>query len=141
MWWLNAGVAPLYLDYQLAVAIDDTVIREWNGDGTLAAALYLTRSGELPRRDWVAAQLGLGTAASTELLAGRPSTPMADRGAIVCVCHGIGENDIAAAFEAGAATVTAIGKATCAGTNCGSCRPAIARLLEASNDTEKEAAE
>jgi len=111
------------------------------GDGTLAAALYLTRSGELPRRDWVAAQLGLDTAASTELLAGRPSTPMADPGAIVCVCHGIGENDIVAAFEAGAATVTAIGKATCAGTNCGSCRPAIARLLEASNDTEKEAAE
>ncbi|MBB4859994.1 assimilatory nitrate reductase catalytic subunit [Novosphingobium chloroacetimidivorans] len=111
------------------------------GDGSLAAALYLTRSGDLPRRDWIAAQLGGGEAHPVELLAGRPSTPMVERGAIVCVCHGVGEKDIAAAFEVGAATVAAIGAATCAGTNCGSCRPAIARLLEACNAREREAAE
>ncbi|VWX53833.1 nitrate reductase [Novosphingobium sp. 9U] len=110
-------------------------------DGSLAAALYLTRSGELPRRDWIAAQLGGTDAQPAEWLAGRPSTPMVDRGAIVCVCHGIGEKDIVTAFTAGAATVAAVGVATCAGTNCGSCRPAIARLLDACNTREKEAAE
>ena len=46
-----------------------------------------------------------------------------------------------AAALAGAATVEAIGKATCAGTNCGSCRPEIARLLESCLTVEREAAE
>ena len=109
--------------------------------GALAAALYVTRSGELPPRDWAAAQLGQQGPSATELLAGRPSTSAPDRGAIVCVCHGIGENQIHAAARCGAATLDAVGTATCAGTNCGSCRPAIARLLEAALTRHQEAAE
>ncbi|MEP7223314.1 MAG: molybdopterin-dependent oxidoreductase [Novosphingobium sp.] len=97
--------------------------------GTLCAALYLTRSGQLPSREWAAEQLGLDSASATELLAGRPSTPAPDRGAIVCICHGVGSCQIASAALAGSATVACIGKETRAGTNCGSCRPAIARLL------------
>ena len=100
-------------------------------DGRLSAALYLTRSGQLPLRDWAAAQLGTQTALPAELLAGRPSTPEPERGPIVCVCHGVGEQMIAASVNAGAATLEAIGIATRAGTNCGSCRPAITRLLAA----------
>ena len=110
-------------------------------DGTLAAALYVTRSGQLPAREWAAAQLGMAEASPAELLAGRPSTPAPDRGPIVCVCHGVRHAEIAAAACAGAATVEAIGKTTCAGTNCGSCRPAIVRLLEAVFSLEAEAAE
>jgi assimilatory nitrate reductase catalytic subunit len=110
-------------------------------DGALTAALYLTRSGTLPPRDWAAGQLGQGEASAAELLAGRPSIPAPDRGAIVCVCHGIGEHAITAAACSGAATVEAVGKATCAGTNCGSCRPAIARLLEAALTEHRVAAE
>jgi assimilatory nitrate reductase catalytic subunit len=109
--------------------------------GEVLAALYCTRSGELPRRGWIAAQLGVAQVGAAELLAGRPSTPLRDRGAVVCICHGVGEKDIATAYQAGAATVAAIGAATCAGTNCGSCRPSIARLLEACNASQKEAAE
>jgi assimilatory nitrate reductase catalytic subunit len=108
--------------------------------GGLAAALFVTRSGKLPQRDWAAAQLGMAEASGAELLAGRPSTPAPDRGPIVCVCHGVGERDIIAAACAGAATVEAIGKSTCAGTNCGSCRPAITRLLSAALTLETEAA-
>ena len=99
--------------------------------GRLSAALYLTCSGELPPRDWAAAQLGTVTALPAELLAGRPSTPEPDRGPIVCVCHGVGEQVICAAVIEGSHTLDAIGKVTRAGTNCGSCRPAIARLLSA----------
>jgi assimilatory nitrate reductase catalytic subunit len=110
-------------------------------DGALAAALYVTRSGELPSRDWAAAQLGVANASPAELLAGRPSKPAPDRGPVVCVCHGVGEYEIAAAANAGAQTVATVGEATCAGTNCGSCRPAIARLLEAANALQAEAAE
>ncbi|MCT2398784.1 nitrate reductase [Novosphingobium mangrovi (ex Huang et al. 2023)] len=110
-------------------------------DGSLIAAAYLTRSGKLPDRNWVAGQLGLGEASAAELLAGRPSTPLPDRGAIVCVCHGVGELDIADAAGNGAATVAEVGACTRAGTNCGSCRPAIAKLLETFATLEKEAAE
>jgi assimilatory nitrate reductase catalytic subunit len=99
-------------------------------DGTVVAALYLTRTGTLPSRDWAAEQLGVGTASGPELLAGRPTTPAPDRGPIVCVCHGVGSLTIRAAICAGAASAEAVGKATQAGTNCGSCRPAIARLLD-----------
>jgi assimilatory nitrate reductase catalytic subunit len=109
--------------------------------GALLAALYVTRSGQLPGRDWAAAQLGMAEASALELLAARPSTPAPDRGPIVCICHGVGEKDIAAAALAGAQTVEAIGCDTRAGTNCGSCRPAIARLLAATLAQEREAAE
>ena len=111
------------------------------GDGSLLAALYLTRTGQLPDRDWVSAQLIDGQASGAELLAGRPAAPMRERGPIVCVCHGIGTSDIRAAICAGARSVAAIGAATAAGTNCGSCRPAIARLLRAETaEAEEEAA-
>ncbi|SLJ96803.1 nitrate reductase [Novosphingobium mathurense] len=109
--------------------------------GSLVAAAYLTRSGELPARGWVAEQLGLDEASTAELLAGRPSAPLPDRGAIVCVCHGVGERDIELAVSEGAATVAEVGGCTRAGTNCGSCRPAIARLLETCSTLEREAAE
>jgi len=109
-------------------------------DGRLEAALYLTRRGHLPPRDWVAAQLG-AVPAGPELLAGRPAAPQPDRGPIVCVCLGVGANAIRSAACAGAATVAAVGSATGAGTNCGSCRPAIARLIgTALNETEEAAA-
>ena len=104
-------------------------------------AIYLTRNGQLPDRDWIIAQLRQCEASPVELLAGRPAKPAPDRGALVCVCFDVGTVAITAAAVAGAATVEAVGQATCAGTNCGSCRPAIARLLEAALTLEAEAAE
>jgi assimilatory nitrate reductase catalytic subunit len=109
--------------------------------GLLVAALYVTRTGELPSRDWAAAQLGELADTPAELLAGRPSTPAPDRGAMVCVCHGIGEKQIVEAATQGATSVGAVGKVTCAGTNCGSCRPAIARLIESLRAPVLETAE
>jgi assimilatory nitrate reductase catalytic subunit len=149
--WLHdlAGSGAVDLDallpggYRLEVADQARGMRRLavlSEDGALSAALYLTRSGELPPRDWVAAQLGSNHASPTELLAGRPSKPAPHRGPVVCVCHGVGEYQIAAAAQAGAATIEAIGEATCAGTNCGSCRPTIARLLEATRTMLTEAA-
>lgn len=105
-----------------------------DGTGRLVAALYVTRSGTLPSRDWIAGQLGQAGVATPELLAARPSTPAPDRGPVVCVCHGIGASQILAVVEDGAATVAAVGQACGAGTNCGSCRPAIARMLREWNE-------
>ena len=99
--------------------------------GYLDAALFVSRNGGLPPRDWLVAQLGGGDAAPNELLAGRPATPAPDRGPIVCVCFDVGMRTIIDAIAARAlASVEAVGSALSAGTNCGSCRPAIARMLE-----------
>ena len=111
----------------LARGMRRIVVRE--DGGVLLAALYMTRTGQLPPRDWAEAQLGTGSADAAELLAGRCAAPQPDRGPIVCVCHGIGSNQVRAAVDQGACSVAAIGAATSAGTNCGSCRPAISALL------------
>ncbi len=151
LWWSRSRVTRGWL-YELAgngAIAEDTLLPEGNrleaadlvrgmrriavldDDGALVAGLYLTRSGELPARAWVAGQLGKVEAGSAELLAARPSSPVRDRGPIICVCHDVGARDIVAAALAGAVGVAAIGEATRAGTNCGSCRPAISRLLAA----------
>ena len=41
----------------------------------LRAAIYLTRNGQLPDRDWIIAQLRQCEASPVELLAGRPAKP------------------------------------------------------------------
>jgi assimilatory nitrate reductase catalytic subunit len=108
-----------------------------SADGTLAAALFFTRSGNLPDREWIAAQLSADTASAPELLAGRPAIPAPDRGAIVCVCFDVGTKTILGAIaEQNLTSVEAVGAALNAGTNCGSCRPAIRALLESVKELE-----
>lgn len=109
--------------------------------GHLLAALFLTRTGELPQRDWIMQQLGSDQTTAAEWLAGRPSTPLPDKGPIVCVCHDVGEQQVLAAVAEGATDVAAVGACTAAGTNCGSCRPIIARLIEDYRGHLQEAAE
>jgi len=97
--------------------------------GRLTAALFVTANGELPPRDWLIAQLGAPEVAPT-LLAGRAPGAAPDRGPIVCVCFDIGMRTIIHAIaEQKLTDVAAVGKALNAGTNCGSCRPAIANLI------------
>lgn len=105
-----------------------------DAEGRLAGALFITRTGQLPPREWIARQLGAGEAALPELLAARPGTPVPDRGPVVCVCHGIGARQILAIVEQGNGSVADVGRACGAGTNCGSCRPAIARMVREWND-------
>jgi assimilatory nitrate reductase catalytic subunit len=98
-------------------------------DGRLAAVLFVTETGELPARDWLIAQLTADRVAPT-VLAGRAPGAQVDRGAIVCACFDIGTTTILTAIrDQQLADVAAIGRALKAGTNCGSCRPALARLI------------
>ncbi|MEO0591925.1 MAG: (2Fe-2S)-binding protein, partial [Pseudomonadota bacterium] len=108
--------------------------------GGLEAAVFVTRAGDLPAREWVAAQLGASIRDASEVLAGRPREAAPDRGAIVCVCHDIGALEINAAISGGAGSVAAIGNACRAGTNCGSCRPELSRMLEEWDDAIKDGA-
>ncbi len=103
--------------------------------GKLSAVLFVTHSGELPSRDWLIAQLDAPQVAPT-LLAGRAPGAAPDRGAVICSCFDVGLKTIVAAIsEQQLADVAAIGKALNAGTNCGSCRPALARILTETNQT------
>jgi assimilatory nitrate reductase catalytic subunit len=122
-------------------------------DGRLAAALFLTRNGTLPSRDWIAAQLASAEESDAPtLLAARPKVAAPDRGApdrgapdrgaIVCVCFDVGVKQIVSAIASQRLdSVDAIGAALHAGTNCGSCRPALAKLLSETTLPQLEAAE
>ncbi|MEM0943200.1 MAG: (2Fe-2S)-binding protein, partial [Pseudomonadota bacterium] len=64
------------------------------------------------------------------VLAGRPGRDRPDPGATVCGCFEVGVNTILAAItDQGLSNVDQIGAALQVGTNCGSCRPELARLL------------
>jgi assimilatory nitrate reductase catalytic subunit len=119
-----------------AISYDDPAAgshREaWQCSGRLERVLFFTAAGRLPPRDWLAdlfADDELRPEARAALLFGRPPGPPVDRGVIVCACLKVGSRQILAACAAGAASVEAIGAATGAGTNCGSCRPEISRML------------
>ena len=114
-----------------------------DAEGRLAAALYLTRQGDLPSRDWIAVQLvGDDPADAASLLAARPKVAGPDKGPTVCVCFNVGAKEIASAITRQSLTsLDEIGRALNAGTNCGSCRPAITKLLAEMWAPDLEAAE
>lgn len=64
------------------------------------------------------------------LLAGRAGAEERDRGPTVCACFEVGLNEIVEAVTSGGCTsVDAVGAALKAGTNCGSCRPELKRII------------
>ena len=74
------------------------------------------------------AQDQLEPADRRSLLAGRRADGAAPEPSI-CVCMGVGAKAIRAAIMSGCDSVEAVGRATTAGTNCGSCRPEIGAIL------------
>ncbi len=104
-------------------------------DGSLEAALFVGPTPLALSRAFVAAALGdtMSEADGRRLLAGRPGAGRVDKGETVCACFQVGGNQIRAALaQPGCTTVAAVGAALRAGTNCGSCRPEIQRIIEAS---------
>jgi assimilatory nitrate reductase catalytic subunit len=105
-------------------------------DSQLVGALFTGPEPVAVSRAWAAEQLGLAAAGPADrlrLLAGRAGAGQPDRGAIVCACFDIGSKQIAQAVVAGCQTVDAVGAATQAGTNCGSCRSEIRRIIDAAS--------
>ena len=114
-----------------------------DAEGRLVAVLYVTLTGRLPPRDWLAdlfAAPVVSPEARSALLFGRPPGAPVDKGPLVCACLKVGAKAVQAAIDAGAASPDAVGAATGAGTNCGSCRPEIARMIAATASTVKEPA-
>ncbi|WP_262296783.1 nitrate reductase [Microvirga sesbaniae] len=105
----------------------------FSGD-RLLGALFIAPQPVAVSRTWVVGHLAAPAIRGAErlrLLSGRPGADQPDPGPIVCACFSVGANRIAAAVADGAASVDAVGEAVRAGTNCGSCRVEIRRLIDA----------
>jgi assimilatory nitrate reductase catalytic subunit len=126
---LFAGAAGEVVSFEDAAA--GTARRAEIHGGELQRVLFVTAGGKLPARDWLADlfKAPLGAEARAALLAGRAPGAAADAGPQVCACLGVGAKAIAAAIASGAVSVDAVSAATGAGSNCGSCRPEIGRLI------------
>lgn len=109
----------------------------WVAGDRLTRVLFMTTSGTLPPRDWLIELFDgpLASEARATLLFGRPPGPVIDAGPMVCACLRVGARAIDAAIAAGAASVDAVSATTGAGTNCGSCRPELVRMITAKRET------
>jgi assimilatory nitrate reductase catalytic subunit len=97
------------------------------------AALYVARTSPTVARGWVSEQLGHMVSAQDRLrlLAGRPGGAVQDKGPIVCACFEVGRTQITDAIvRSGCRSVAEVGAQVKAGTNCGSCRAEIGRLVD-----------
>ncbi|GAC1329622.1 MAG: nitrate reductase [Beijerinckiaceae bacterium] len=87
-------------------------------------------------RNWI---VELGTESMTSgieklrILSGHPAAGQADTGAVICACFGVGIKTISRAIENGATTLAELGEAVRAGTNCGSCRAELQKLILSSH--------
>jgi assimilatory nitrate reductase catalytic subunit len=98
-------------------------------DGRLEAVMMLGEARDDSARDRLAPFMAIermSVAERTALLQGGDS---ADRGGEMCACFGVSCAAVESAIAQGATTLDAVGAATQAGTNCGSCRPEIRQLL------------
>jgi assimilatory nitrate reductase catalytic subunit len=104
----------------------------FEGDRPMAA-LFVSREPVAVSRSWAIERLSatFTPAMRMKLLAGRAAGAAPEKGAILCSCMNVGVNEIAAAIARGAHSPAAVGEATGAGTNCGSCRAEIDRLIDA----------
>ncbi|WP_207764920.1 nitrate reductase [Hyphococcus luteus] len=104
----------------------------------LKGAFFMAKTPVEISRSWACELLGRSFAPQERVavLAGRPGDDAPDRGAIVCTCMNVGANEIAGAVAKGCTSLAKIGAATGAGTNCGSCRGEIKRLLPETADAQ-----
>jgi assimilatory nitrate reductase catalytic subunit len=98
--------------------------------GVLKALFFAARKPVVVSREAIVEMIGTQTPA-LQALAGRKGADHPDPGPTVCACFNVGRNTLIEAVAAGAASVADLGARTCAGTNCGSCKPELAALLAA----------
>ncbi len=98
----------------------------------LDTALFTGQRRDTVAFDWLIELLAKPAINAQErraALAGRPPAGRADLGPVICSCFAVRQAEIMAAAAEGAGDVEAIGNALKAGTNCGSCRPEIKRII------------
>ncbi|MFC7290601.1 molybdopterin-dependent oxidoreductase [Hirschia litorea] len=133
------------------ISFENSVSKEFRysefNSNQLQAAVFASFNGPVEAdRTWIGQNIGktLSQEERLRVLAGRPPSGQVS-GKIVCSCMGVGSGEILRSIQAGANTVAKVGEQTCAGTNCGSCKPEIAAMIkvqsEVSTKMNLEAAE
>ena len=110
----------------------------WIVDGRLERIFFT--GARLPPREWLVAAFQEETVSDETrrfLLHGRAPGGRLDTSPIVCACAGVTTQAILAAIGSGACTLDAVGDATRAGVTCGSCRPALQQMINATQPEEK----
>lgn len=98
-------------------------------DGRLEAVIVTGEARDESARDRLAPFMAIERLSLDQRNALLKGGEASDRGGEMCACFGISCHAIEEAIADGAASLDAIGEATRAGTNCGSCRPEIRALL------------
>lgn len=133
-----------YLDTGLGRYHGARLLRRAGDDGAwIESCVFIAPDAELPPRQWLGelfAKTALSTQERAHLVAGSLPAGTAEEGRSVCACFGVGEGRVRRAIrEQRLTSLEALGRALQAGTNCGSCLPALAALL-AEAAAEKSAA-
>ena len=105
--------------------------------GRLEGCLFMGREELTSQWDMARSFLAADAIDANErrlFLSGRSHEGMVNCGPLVCACFGVGMTAILNAIESGAEDVEAVGKALQAGTNCGSCRPELKRIIAHERD-------
>ena len=101
--------------------------------GRVIGLLFIASGPVSVSREWACRWLTADPVDGTQrqaLLAGRAGGAGEDSGAIVCSCESVGLNTIVGTVtRGGCTTVAQVGAACRAGTNCGSCRSEIQRII------------
>ena len=100
----------------------------------LDSCLYIGPDSDLPGKSWLMDLFSsepLDNSDRVSILSGKSAIAMPDQGPIICSCFAVGLNTIKQAIEEqGMVTAEQIGEALRAGTNCGSCKPEIQKIID-----------
>jgi assimilatory nitrate reductase catalytic subunit len=98
---------------------------------TLVGAIFIGAGAARISRNFLSQSLTTmhGAEARLRLLAGRPAEATGDDGHTVCSCYSVLSGSIVREIEDGAHSVQALGAKLKAGTNCGSCRSELQRMI------------
>lgn len=127
--WLDAAQKLLCLDTSDASVMHGAQTHiAFHDRDRLVGLIFIASSPVRLARTHAISLIGTQTPA-LYALAGRGGADQPDPGATICACLNVGLNTVQRAIASGAASVADIGEMTCAGTNCGSCKPELADLL------------
>jgi assimilatory nitrate reductase catalytic subunit len=98
-------------------------------EGLQGVLFSAARPNLLPQADWVQALLQRVVPDDVWLLLAGRELDAAPKGALVCSCHEVGEEQIEQAIRAGCRDVQSLGKQLRCGTGCGSCIPELKHLI------------
>ncbi len=101
-------------------------------DANAVQIWFAMQTGSSPDvdEDWLIDNWHQPGLSSRELMLGRPTGSQARvKGTLICTCHQVYDTTLRTAIEEGCNDTSALGRATRAGTNCGSCIPELNKLL------------